>query len=102
MFFDVTVQVVELDIEKFDDHLVQVATLAIVSPLPTGEVFRLPVGRVRIQLDRESAIHHATKMLADAESLPEPPVESDLIVVPESIDVDKVAKEMDKLKTRKK
>jgi DNA-binding transcriptional regulator YdaS (Cro superfamily) len=101
MFFDSLVQPSSVDIETKDDHIVQVYELAILMPVSPQQVMSLPVGRLRMPLDRTAAIEHATKLLEAAEALPEPKPAptSDLIIPSSNINVDQVAEELANFKS---
>jgi|ERR1039458_192936 hypothetical protein len=97
MFFDAVVQSYAVDVESKGDHVIEVFDLGIAIPTPQGGTGALPVGRLRMVLNRAAALEHAEKLRVAAEALPEPPKPSDL-VVPSGIDVDKVAEELSKFK----
>ncbi len=93
MFFDVSIQPLKFDFVSVpeESHLIIQVVTGMVLPGPQGQKGVLPAGAIKIPIGREQAIATAKEMLEAAEALPEPPPESDLVVVGDMSQADQIA-----------
>lgn len=68
--FDITLQVVGIEIVKVDDHLELHFIVALAIPNGPGQIAHLPAGIVRIGVSRDTAIEKGQELVTEGEALP--------------------------------
>jgi hypothetical protein len=88
--FDTTYQVLELQALEADDAIQLIAVVGSIIPTPQGPA-PFPNGVIRFGVSKEVALNHAKRITEIAETLPDTPKPSDIVIAGDVASANKAA-----------